>query len=105
MTLVELDHGQPHFSDDQRFVRAADVLWRIIPGVAVVLLCRSDDDVVILSGTGLALWQELAAPRRLEEVTLRFAEQYRAAPDVVASALIDVLKELHERGVVDRYDA
>lgn len=96
MTLAQLSVNESAVAR-RRLVRASDVLWRSIPGTGVMLL-RAIDDVVILSGTGLALWEELAVPRCLDEVTTVFADRYGVTPDEVAHGLGDVLEELARRG-------
>ena len=100
MTLAQLREADPYPGAETRFVRAPDVLWRAIPGVAVIALRSVDDDVVILSGSGLALWEELAEPRRLDEVAVRFADSCGAAPDVVLQGLSAAVRELCDRGIV-----
>lgn len=84
-------------------VRGADVLWRSIPGSAVMLL-RAADEVVVLSGTGVALWEELAVPRCLDEVATALAGRYGITPSTVADSLEPVLDELGRRGLLVQHD-
>lgn len=97
MLALHADKPAPR---EDRLVRADDVVWRTIPGVAVLLLRGMDQELLILSGTGLTLWEELAVPRHLDEVTLSFSQRFGVPPDVVADDLTAVLAELHARGVV-----
>ena len=103
MTVAELTADEAAVVGRRRLVHASDVLWRSIPGTAVMLL-RADDDVVVLSGTGLALWDELAVPRCLDEVATVFADRYGVTPDVVAESLGGVLDELGRRGLLVPHD-
>lgn len=80
------------------------VLQRTIPGIAVLLLVDPDDDVVVLAGTGMALWQELTSPRTLEDVALRLAARYGTQPDLVRESLDSTLELLLAHRVVQRCD-
>lgn len=105
MTLAQLNQPDQGFGSDTRYVRAPEVLWRTIPGFAVIALRSAHEDVVILSGSGLALWDELAEPRRLAEVALRFSASLGVPPDVVMSGLGEAVRQLCDRGIVQDHDA
>lgn len=86
---------------DLRLVRSPEVLWRAIPGVAVVIARpQGNRDIVLLSGTGLTLWEELRDPTCLLEIATRLADLYGARPDDVMEGLAGVILELRDQGIV-----
>ena len=88
-------------ADPDSVVRRGDVVWRsLLDGVLVRR--PGDDDDVLLAGTGVALWAELATEIRVDELVARLADAHRATPELVATDVIDALDDLVARGVVVR---
>ena len=83
-------------------LRRADVLWRrVIEGV--LIQPRGAEEPILLTGSGGALWDELADPTRFEELVGRLARAHRADREEVAADIAPVIEELVGRGVlVDR---
>lgn len=80
-------------------VRSQRALWRRLPDRVLVL--GDGDDVLQLSGTAAAVWDELARPIGPAELTERLAARYRAAPEVVAADLGTLLARLLDVGALD----
>ena len=82
-------------------VRRADVVWRRVAD-GVMIRRRGDDETVVLTGSGVALWTALEAPIAVEELTRRLAATHGTTPEVVAADIGPVLDDLVDRGVVRR---
>lgn len=82
-------------------VRRADVLWRRIAD-GVMIRRRGDDEAVLLTGSGVALWSALVAPVSTGDLARRLAATHDTTPDVVAADIEPVLDDLVARGVVRR---
>lgn len=102
LALTSSEHG---VESCPQIVRAPDVLWRAIPGVAVIALRSPEEDVVVLSGSGPALWDQLAEPQRLDEMAVRFAADCGVPPDVVLDGLGEAVRQLRDRGLVRDHGA
>ena len=80
-------------------VRRADVLWRrVLDGVLVRR--RGDDDTVLISGGGVALWDQLGEPIAPAELIGRLARDHDTSRDVVAADVERLLVELRDLGLV-----
>jgi hypothetical protein len=82
-------------------VRRADVLWRRVAD-GVMIRRRGDDETVVLTGSGVALWSALVAPVSVSDLARQLAAAHGTTPDVVAADIAPVLDDLVERGVVRR---
>ena len=83
---------------DQRVARGP-VLWRRT-GDQVLIRRRGDDDLVVLAGTGVALWAALAEPTTIEALIRRLAVEHDATPEVVGPDVEGAVARLVEQGVV-----
>ena len=89
MTTVPLD----------RRVRRADVLWRRA-GDRVLIRRLGNDELLVLAGTGAALWDALGFERTAGAVAATLAEAHDAAVDVVAADVQAALADLVDQQVV-----
>lgn len=76
------------------------MLWRRLPG-AVLILRTADNDPIELSGSGANLWDLLAAPTTAAAACAVLSSE-DADPAVVTADIERVLRELEERGIVER---
>ena len=86
-------------------VRRADVLWRrVLDGVLVRR--RGDDEPVLISGGGAALWDQLGQSTAPEELIGHLARNHHASRDEVAADVERLLVELRDLGlvIVDDHD-
>ena len=82
-------------------LRRGDVLWRhTLDGVLVRR--RGVHQTVLLSGTGVALWEALSGPLPAGELAARLATAHDADAATVADDLAPVLTELLASGVLAR---
>jgi hypothetical protein len=86
---------------DDRYARAEDVLWRRAAG-GIMLLPLADPEIFELRGSGVYLWEALAEPTTLTEISRRLAERFDTTVEVVASDVENTLVELLRRGVVTK---
>jgi hypothetical protein len=86
-----------------RWCRRPDVLVRRSLD-AVVVLAVEGDELVTLAGTGPEVWDLLAEPRSLRELTEILAARHGAPADVVAADLPPVLRRLTDGGMVEVLD-
>lgn len=84
-----------------RYVREPGVLWRR-SGDQVLLMPAASLDVCVLGETGLALWEALAEPVGLREVSVRLSARYEVPAERVAADLEPVLEDLDRRQLVRR---
>jgi len=85
----------------ERWQRGAAVLWRV-SGDRLMLKEASDDDVVVLGPTGVAVWEELVEPTALAEMALRMSVRFGVEAAAVEADLGRVLSDLHARSLVRR---
>jgi hypothetical protein len=77
------------------------VITRRPPDAVLVLPVDHDaTDPVVLSGTGVALWDAFGEPASMATVAQRLAAQYSTDIDEVARALGPVVDELVARGAL-----
>ena len=76
------------------------VLWRR-SGDQVIVRRRGDDRLVVLSGTGLALWEAIAEPITFDALAAGLACAHDAPLDTVAADLRVALDSLIAGGVVE----
>lgn len=83
------------------FRRHPDLLWRRTHD-RILLLAPGDPDaeVVVLTGSGVALWDELAESSSLEALAARLGELFGAEPELVAADVAPVLEGLERRGLL-----
>lgn len=82
-----------------RWSRHPAALWRRSAG-RVVLLPPGDDEPVVLSATGAAIWEVLDRPRTTEQLTTDLAEVFQADPARIRADVEPFLDELHARGAI-----
>ena len=80
-------------------VRAPEVLWRRTFD-RVIFLRREGGDPQTLLGTGVDIWDLLAAPQTIEALTATLADRYRADADVVRSDVAGLIERLRSAGAV-----
>ncbi len=81
--------------------------YRRAPGVferrslsSLVLLAPDSADVLVLEGTGPAVWAALEQPRTLDELSTALAATFGASPAVVQADLQPVLEQLVAGGML-----
>jgi hypothetical protein len=80
-------------------LRRADVLWRrVVDGV--LILPRGAEQPVLLTGSGVALWDELTEPAPFDELVARLALAHRVERELAAADLDPVIEDLVDRGVL-----
>ena len=80
-------------------VRRGDVLWRrTLDGV--LIRRRGDPEVVLLAGTGVALWETLDSPRPVADLAARLATAHDADRREVERDLGGIVDELVASGVL-----
>lgn len=82
-----------------RRVRRADVLWRRA-GDRVLIRRLGNDELLVLAGTGAALWAALDSERTVGAVAATLAEAHAADLDVVAADVQTALADLVDQRVV-----
>jgi hypothetical protein len=85
--------------DTTRWTRSQRALFRRVPdGVLVLLL--PDGEPELVTGPGGLLWDLLAVPTTLAELTTQLAARYDHDPEVVGRDLRQTLAELSARDLV-----
>ncbi len=82
----------------QRVARAAG-LWRRT-GDEVLIRRRGHDDVVVLGGTGAALWDALETPIAVGELAERLAASYASPLAMVEPDVVDAVADLVAQQIV-----
>lgn len=80
-------------------LRRGPVLWRR-SGDQVMIRRRGDDRLIVLAGTGVALWEGLAAPTTLGALVEDLAVAHDAATETVDRDLRTTLASLLDDEVV-----
>ncbi len=80
-------------------LRRADVLWRTVLD-GVLIRRRGDDETILLTGSGLALWLALGEPADLTDLADRLARDHQVDPATVLSDIEPVVDDLVDRGVL-----
>ena len=80
-------------------LRRADVLWRTVLD-GVLIRRRGDDHLILLTGSGVALWRALDQPARLVDLAERLAHDHQIDAVTVVSDMEPVVADLVERGVL-----
>ena len=83
---------------DQR-VRRADVLWRRA-GDRVLIRRLGDDDLLVLAGTGVDLWEAMDTERTVDAIVVSLADAHAAAVDRVRADVQSALADLIAKRVV-----
>jgi hypothetical protein len=86
----------------ERFLRSPAVPHRIV-GTDVIVAPPDEPDVLLLSGTGSAVWLLLEEPRTVDELVGELAEQFAASPSEIRQAVAGFVEQLSSRGVVDAF--
>ena len=77
------------------------MLWRRVPG-AVLLLGEDAHEPIALTGPGADLWELLGAPVTESTVFAALSSSYQTDEATVAVDVRKVMRELEERGLVER---
>jgi hypothetical protein len=83
-----------------RWRRDERTLWRAAPGARVVLLPPGAERAACLSGTGAAVWDELASSCDLGDLSRRLGERYGADPAQVREDVRRLVDELAGLGAI-----
>lgn len=83
-----------------RYRRRTDALWRRSFDCALVVR-PGDEDIVRISGGGLALWLALDVARTTEELALELAEHFERETQVIETEIADALGKLVRAGCVE----
>jgi hypothetical protein len=84
----------------RRFVHARVLSRRTADAVVLLALDDPSTDPVALSGTGIAIWELLAAPRTVTEVAAALAPDF-GLPAIEIRASVDAyVARLHAAGLV-----
>ncbi|HZJ26333.1 MAG TPA: PqqD family protein [Acidimicrobiia bacterium] len=89
--------------DSPRWIHSEDVLTRSGP-FGVVLLGRQSSEPVTLTRTGPAVWDLLAHPRSLDDLTEALAERHEGSRSDVRRDVASFLDELARTGLIRRAD-
>ena len=81
-------------------VRRADVLWRRV-GDRVLIRRRGDDELVVLAGTGVALWDALSEGATVDTLVAALAEAHDASPAAVGPDVQVAVASLIDQRVVE----
>ncbi len=92
----------PVGGDAQYWVRRSDVLWRMLLETVVLLRPEGDAPPLTISGSGAVVWELLAEPITLEQLSGELASCYTVSPDVISRDLIPVLADLEDAALVQR---
>jgi hypothetical protein len=93
--------GRPAFAVDDVLVgRAPGAIWRD-GDFGVVVLGRASYEPVTLAGTGVAIWDALARPRRRVELVELLAARFAADAEDVARDVAPVLDALVTDGALE----
>jgi hypothetical protein len=79
--------------------RRADVLWRAAPEYLVV--STTDAQTIEFGGPASEIWQLLASPRSVAEMSFELAERFGAPPDLVRRDVEAFIAELEKRSLVE----
>ena len=89
----------PGPTDDTRWTRSDQVISRRVPdGVLVLLL--PDGDPELVTGPGGQLWDLLATPTTVADLTVALASRYDHDPTVVERDLRQIIDDLADRALV-----
>ena len=80
-------------------VARGPVLWRR-SGDQILIRRRGDDELVVLAGTGGALWNALVEPTTLGALARRLADEHDAPLDTVGPDVDAAVARLVDEGVV-----
>ena len=81
-------------------VRARGALWRR-GDFGVVVIGAGRPEPLTLAGTGVAIWDALARPRRRSDLITRLASEFGADPARVARDVDPVVDDLVDGGVLE----
>lgn len=82
------------------WTRRADVLWRTTAD-RVLLLAPEADEVVTVSGPGVAVWLLLDQPQGFDDLVVHLSDLYGAEQARVAEDLDPLLADLADRRLVE----
>ena len=68
----------------------------------VVVLGRHGEVPVTLAGTGVAVWEALARPCRLDELVARLAERFAVDPETIRADVAPAVDHLVSVGILER---
>lgn len=86
-----------------RWRRRPEVLWRrTLDAVVVARPERDGGDPLTIAGGGVAVWELLDAPRRLDEVVELLSTTYDADPAAVERDVAALLADLEAQGYVEQ---
>lgn len=82
-----------------RYGRATRAVYREAHG-KVYVLPPAGHDIVVLSGSGSAIWQALHEPKTLDEVIDELTSTYDAAAHVITRDVQSAVEDLAGRGLL-----
>ncbi len=83
----------------ESFTRADDVLWRRT-SCAVLVLPDAAPEATVLSGSAVAVWDELGEPRGANEIVTRVAAAFAIDETTCARGVLALLGTLRDAGAV-----
>ena len=95
------DASRPPSEEPPRWARHPLALWRR-SGDRIVVLCPDQDEPLLLTGTGQALWEVLEEPTTTEELVTIMAAVTASSRDGIAGPVHDLLVELASEQAVQR---
>jgi Coenzyme PQQ synthesis protein D (PqqD) len=84
---------------DEPVYRRGDVLWRRTHD-RVIVLVRSNGELIALKATGCALWAALEEPGSVGQIAARLAGAYGESVEQIAADIKPTIGELRRLGVV-----
>lgn len=87
----------------QRWVRNSQTLWRYAGGTVIVLPNSEHRPApLVISGSAALVWELLATPTTLEDLSSELARTYRTTSEAIATDLVPVLAELEASAAVQQ---
>ena len=95
--------GDSCAAPQDRWVRSPETLWRCASGTLVILPQEGDNPTpLVVSGSAALVWDLLATPITLVELSDRLSQLCDANADVIARDLAPVLDQLNAAAAVQR---
>jgi hypothetical protein len=85
----------------RRFVHARVLSRRTADAVVLLALDEPSSDPVALSGTGIAIWEQLNMPRSIAEVSDALGPDFGQPPDEIEASVGAYVARLHSAGLVE----
>ncbi len=89
--------------DRDRFMRASEVVSRLVEGEVLIVPVRGKvgdlASIYALSGVGATIWEALVSPRSFQELLELIVSEYEVTPDQARADLEKFLSEMIAAGL------